>query len=44
MIKKIICFLLGHKYQTSKCPVTGITQTTCLRCVILNHHREMSFN
>jgi hypothetical protein len=44
MIKKILCFLFNHNYQTSKCPVTGAIQKVCLRCVTSNPHREMTFN
>lgn len=43
MIKKFLCFVYGHNYNTVKCPVTGIVQKSCLRCTPLNHHREMSF-
>jgi len=42
-MKKIICIIRGHKYKTKECPVTGIKQTICIRCIVKNKHRGISF-
>lgn len=43
-MKKIICKLFGHKFQISKCPVTGIELKECIRCKPQNVHRGISFS
>jgi hypothetical protein len=43
-MKKFICLVIGHKNETSQCPVTGAKQTVCLRCFPQTHTREMRFN
>lgn len=44
MIKKIICFIVGHKNEISKCPFSGATILKCKRCNPKSHITEMSFN
>lgn len=44
MIKKIICFILGHKIEIKKCPFTNATLSVCLRCRPNAHSSKMSFN
>jgi hypothetical protein len=42
-MKKIICIIKGHRYETQQCPVTGIKQTRCTRCAPKEKHRGISF-
>lgn len=43
-MKKILCFIFGHKVVTSECPITHIKLSTCARCTNEKHHSTMSFN
>jgi len=43
MIKKIVCFIVGHNLNSLECPVTKFKSTTCLRCQPIKHNTEMSF-
>jgi hypothetical protein len=43
MINKLLCFIVGHKKTISKCPVTGISLETCLRCSPKQHSTKMTF-
>ncbi len=44
MIKKAICFIIGHKEKTVGCPYTGFSYTVCERCFPKNHTRGISFS
>mgnify|MGYP006267262805 CR=1 FL=1 len=43
IVKKLICFVIGHKVIDKSCPVTNATKTYCVRCDVSNKHSKMSF-
>jgi hypothetical protein len=43
MINKFICFIVGHNFNLSKCPVTLIETKTCSRCFPKKHTSAMNF-
>lgn len=36
-MKKILCFLFGHKVESTKCPYTLNTYSICKRCFPKDH-------
>jgi hypothetical protein len=36
-MKKIICFIIGHKIKSTLCPYTQNTYSVCVRCFPKDH-------
>jgi hypothetical protein len=43
-IKKVVCFLFGHKIVEESCPVTGAKKTYCKRCLPIIHSFRSTFS
>ena len=43
-LKKILCFIVGHKIVQQSCPVTDAKKTYCKRCSPVIQHVRTTFS